>query len=218
MNSRVFISRVRDESGAVMVEFAIVVALFFLLFFSMLDFGRLMFTVVHAEKAAQIAARMATTRDPVCPGVPDINMRPSSGSGSLVRAGTSCDAAEGICASVSFSCGTAYGSALPIGDTTKEGRVVEEIWERIEDLMPPGATRDVLNFRYDFDPALGYVTGPYTPIVTVEFDLADFEFIAPIGGLVGMAAGRQGSNFEGISFPSFSVSLPAEDLKTGPSN
>lgn len=213
MSGRALISRFRDERGAVMVEFAIVVALFFLLFFSMLDFGRLMFTVVHAEKAAQIAARMATTRDAVCPGVPEINMRPISGSGSIVRAGTSCDAAEGICASVSFSCGTAYGSSLPIGD-----QVVADIWDRIEDLMPPGTTRDVLNFRYDFDPALGYVTGPYTPIVTVEFDLPDFEFVAPIGGLVGMAAGKQGSDFEGISFPSFSVSLPAEDLKTGPSN
>ena len=49
----------RDESGASLIEYTIVVVLFLLLFFSVLDFGRLGFNWVMTEKAMQRAARIA---------------------------------------------------------------------------------------------------------------------------------------------------------------
>jgi Flp pilus assembly protein TadG len=224
---RRLINRMRDESGAAMVEFSFVAALFFLLFFSVLDFGRLLYTVVHVEKAAQIAARIATTREMAClasgTALP-VNQRPT-GALTVERAGTSCDAGSDICRSVSFSCGSIdrTGQASLDGPTLTHTALnplhptVSEIWTAIEPLMPPGSDATVLNFRYDYDPSLGFLGGPYTPMVTVEFDLPDFEFVAPIAGLAAIAAGQGTGTATGtLEYPTFSVSLPAEDLTTGP--
>lgn len=227
MTRQGLISRLRDESGAAMVEFAVVAALFFLLFFSVLDFGRLLYTVVHAEKAAQIASRIASTRAIAClpSGTPlPVNTRPA-GALTVERSGTSCDVGTDICRSVSLSCGSIDrtgvasfdGPALIHSALDPNHPTVVEIWNTIEPFMPPGTDSSVLNFRYDYDPTLGFLGGPYTPMVTVEFDLPDFEFVAPIGGLVTLAAGGGTGGTNGdVAYPSFSVSLPAEDLTTGP--
>ena len=52
----------RDTSGGVLVEFALVVSLFLFLFAALLDFGRLSYSGVTAQSAAQIAARLAIVR------------------------------------------------------------------------------------------------------------------------------------------------------------
>ena len=49
----------RDNNGATLVEFAVVLALFLLIFFGLIDFGRLAFNYVTAEKAMQVASRVA---------------------------------------------------------------------------------------------------------------------------------------------------------------
>ncbi len=229
MTRRRLISRLHDESGAAMVEFSLVAVLFFLLFFSVLDFGRLLYTAVHVEKAAQIAARIATTREMACLAsgtqLP-VNLRPG-GATTPARAGTSCDAGSDICGSASYSCGSIdrTGQASFDGPTLTHSALdpahptVTEIWDAIAPLMPPGTDASVLNFRYDYDPALGFLGGPYTPVVTVEFDLPDFEFVAPIGGLATAASGGGTGGTTGtIEYPTFSVSLPAEDLTTGPAS
>jgi len=223
------ISRLRDESGAAMVEFSLVAALLFLLFFSVIDFGRLLYSVVHAEKAAQIAARIATTREMACfaAGTPLLTNGRPAGATTPARAGTSCDASSDVCGSVSYSCGSIDrtgqasfdGPPLSHSALNTSHPTVAEIWTAIAPLMPPGTTASVLNFRYDYDPALGFLGGPYTPLVTVEFDLPDFQFVAPIGGLATLASGGgTGGTTGAIDYPAFSVSLPAEDLNTGPAS
>ena len=217
---------VRDETGAALVEFAVVVALFFLIFFALLDFGRLMYTIVQIEKASQIAARIASVRGPACGNLP-ASLTNTPASGTVVQSGTSCDQGTNYCIARSFSCGsiTRNGSDFPSGTIWSHAPTVDaanttvaEIWSRIEVLLPPGTTVDALNFRYDYDQALGFVGGPYTPIVTVEFDLPEFEFVSPLGGLADFARGGTGAVQTGtIPLPDFSVSLPAEDLVNGPS-
>ncbi len=64
-----------DESGAALVEFAFVTALFFLLLFGVIDFARLGFSTAWTEKATEQAVRMATVRPAVCSGVPTSNKR-----------------------------------------------------------------------------------------------------------------------------------------------
>ena len=49
----------RDENGTTVVELAVVMPLFLLLFFGLIDFGRMAFHYVTAEKAMQVAARVA---------------------------------------------------------------------------------------------------------------------------------------------------------------
>ncbi len=206
-------TRVRDEAGAALVEFAIVMALFFFIFFALIDFGRLLYTYVHAEKAAVDAVRIAVVRPAVCAGVPLRNVPPSNATVSHPRSGTSCDFNNGTgvstCSNVTVTCNVGANS-LSVNTT------VVEIWSRIQGLMPPGSSVNDLTFKYEFDPRLGYLGGPFTPNVTVELGLADFQFVAPLAGLAALAAGATSTGSAwSIAYPDFSVSLPAEDLKHG---
>lgn len=198
-------TRLRDETGAVSVEFAIVIALFFFVFLVLFDFGRIAFSQVMAEKATHLAARTAVVRPPACLGVPDIHARGNEVSNPSF--GTSCSASGytgTICVQQSFTC---FGNA---GNAT-----ATEIWGRISSLLPTSASISDLSFSYVSKQSLGFLGGPYTPMVTVELDLGDFTFISPLGALsvaAGAVSPALGASFD---YPIFSVSLPAEDLALG---
>lgn len=196
---------IADESGAALVEFALVALLFFFLFFSLIDFGRLGGSYVMAEKAVQLAARTAAVRPPACAGVPARHARPSDPGTTPPRFGTSCRAGANVCAVVAtVSC---PGDA---GNPTAAG-----IWARIEPLLPSDATIDNMRFEYRFDPNLGFLGGPYTPMVTVEITPPDFQFVSPLGAMA-VALGGSGTGFGPFSpYAGFSVSLPGEDLANG---
>lgn len=198
----------RDERGASLVEYAVSVALFLMLFFALLDFGRLLYNWVMAEKAMQMAARIAIVRPAVCPGVPQTNAR-GSGSTALDRFGAACNDAANMCA------GEALAPIACAGTTVSP--TAEEIWTRVHDLLPPNATRANLRFSYGFDPRMNFLGGPYVPVVTVELQNLGFEFVSPLFGLAratgAVVTGPDTPN--DIPFPSMSVSLPGEDLALG---
>jgi len=193
-----------ESHGAVLVEFAIVVSLFFFLFFGVIDLGRLFSSFVLNESGADLAIRTAVVRPPACAGVPDRHTRGTAVS--APRFGTSCGAVATTCASVAtVSC--AGSGADP---------TATEIWTRIAPLMPTGTTITDLQFTYTFDPNLGFLGGPYTPMVTVDLTPPAFQFISPLGALAGASgAANPGSLGNAITYPTFSVSLPAEDLALG---
>jgi hypothetical protein len=91
-----------------------------------------------------------------------------------------------------------------------------EVWAAISPILPAHASPANLRFSYAFNPDIGFLGGPYTPIVTVELQNLDFRFVTPLGALAALAgasiAGMPGAT---IPFPSMSASLPAEDLATG---
>lgn len=181
----------REESGAGLVEYALVILLFLTLLFAIIDFGRLGFAIVSANKANQIAARIAAVRDAVCPGVPDRNGR---GSDTSATFGTLCRAGANVCIDPDVP-------PCP-GDATHPTSA--EIFAAIRPLMPPNTSIEDIRFRYSFDPNLGFLGGPYTPIVTVEFAEVGFRFVVPLWG-----------NALNITLPNMSVSLPGEDLNSG---
>ena len=194
---------VRDEDGAVIVEFAIVAPLLLLLTFGMIDFGRLGFSYVMAQKATEMAVRAAVVRAPVCTGLPTVNQRGTlSGLLSGLQFGASCNAASGLCAtSATVSCTAANAP---------------EFWADIAPLMPSNAGPENLKVSYAFDPDLGFLGGPYTPYVTVEITDLDFEFVTPLGRLARLAgASDTGTLGEDFAFPSMSASLPAESILIG---
>lgn len=202
----------RDERGAAMVEYAATMALFFLLFFAILDFGRLLYNWVMAEKATQMAARIATVRPAVCTGVPDMNSR-GSGSTPEDRFGVACDSRDNICAGQAAPTQTCDGDDAGI-DAATGG----EIWGRISELLPPGAAPGNVKYSYTFDPELNFLGGPYVPMVTVEVQNLTFQFASPLLGLGKLAAGKAAAGattYGDIPFPSMSVSLPGEDLALG---
>lgn len=222
----------RNEAGASLIEYTVVVSLFLLIFFAILDFGRLGFNWVMTEKAMQRAARIATVRPPVtgcAANVPTQHVVSATGSyGTLCRAGgcaaPTTPAPSCILGNVStFSCTSV---------TTTEA----EIWCTLEPILPSNATPRNIRVTYRYDSNLGFAGGPYTPMVEVGVVTAAevtaglanaqelrFEFITPIPGLAAIVGGGAMSNISAatstslpsIPFPDLSVSLPGEDLNHG---
>ena len=196
----------RDEGGSTLVEFAIVMPLFLLILFGLIDFGRMGFEYVMANKAMQIAARTAVARLPACAGVPATNARGAVAGGSVPPYfGTNCRAGATVCAAPA-----AVTCTGDIGNAT-----VAEIWGKVQILMPTGASPANLSFSYAYTPDLGFLGGPYTPMVTVKTRDLRFQFVTPLSALAAVA-GSTGPSLPGsLAFPALSVTLPAEDLALG---
>ena len=196
-----------DDSGATLVEFAVVLALFLLIFFGLIDFGRLAFNYVTAQKAMQVASRVAAVRPPACPGVALVQARAAVPIGQVPpQYGTSCNAAAGICVNP--------GTVTCVG--TSGNATAQEIWTLVSGGLPANATIANLQFSYSYDSNLGFLGGPYVPVVTVELRALNFEFVSPLGALAVMAGGSVNPSLgTTLPFPSMSVSMPGEDLAMG---
>ncbi|MBY6057149.1 pilus assembly protein [Leisingera daeponensis] len=198
----------REQDGAALVELGVAIPLFLLLFMGIIDFGRMAFHYVVAERAMNVAARVAAVRPPACAGVPEIHRRDPSASGTLPNFGTSCRAGPDICLNAGTV--TCAGSAA--------NATANEIWALVRGAMPPDATIAALSFSYSYDGSLGFLGGPYVPVVTVELQNQTFEFVSPLGRLAALAGAAGGSGLgASVPFPAMSVSLPGEDLALGQS-
>jgi len=196
-----------NEDGAAIVEFTIAMPLFLFVFFGLLDFGRLAFHYVTAERAMHVAARVAAVRPPACNGVPLINARGLISQSTLPPDfGTACSAASDVCAAaVAVTC---------VGNSANA--TASEIWTLIQGAMPNDATIANLSFNYDYDRNLGFLGGPYVPVVTVEVQNLNFQFLSPLSAIVGISGAAVAPGLgSDIPFPPMSVSLPAEDLALG---
>jgi Flp pilus assembly protein TadG len=185
-----------DESGAALIEFTIVVALLLGLTFALVDFGRAFFQWEMAEKATQMAARLAAVRAPACASVPSANTKSNA---ATVRYGQSCsDSAEPCTAAAAVSCAGAASSTTATA-----------IFTRIQALLPTGTTVANLRFRYEYA-HLGFVGGPYQPIVSVELRDITFRFLV-LGPFVRLLGGAWLSGT--IAMPPMRAALPAEALR-----
>lgn len=212
----------RREEGASTVELAFVLPLFLLLFLGLVDFGRLAFHHVAAEKAVQVAARLAAVRPAACSGIPTTNGRGDYTDASGPRFGTNCGFASGVCQDPSI----APCSALaPIGADAQA--TANEIWNAVQFAIPTDATADFdrgnLLFSYDFDPQMNFLGGPYVPMVTVTIDDLPFRFVSPLGALASLVIGGANDETTALTtattnfkiFSDFSATLPGEDLASG---
>lgn len=193
----------RNESGAALVEFAVVLPLFLVLLFSVIDFGQIYFRWILAEKATHIASRLAVVRPPICAGVPTFNDR-TVGLSQDLPFGTSCGAEDNLCADPGTI--TCTGDAA-IGDT------LDDILDIIGGFLPAAVEPANIRLTYSFA-NLGFLGGPYVPLVSVEL-VGDIEvpFITPLGPLLQAFYG--GNGLDNPSMPSMRATLPAEDLVEG---
>ncbi len=196
----------REEGGTTLVELAVVLPVFLLLFLGLIDFGRVGSEYVMAEKAMQLASRIAAVRPAACAGVPLMNAR---GTGLIAGVpphyGAACSAATGICINAGVQ--TCNGAAT--------NATAAEIWAAIRPLMPTHATIANLRFSYAYDPRLGFLGGPYVPMVTLEIQNLNFQFATPLSALAGVAGSSVAAPGATLPFPPMSTSLPAEDLALG---
>lgn len=199
-----------DEYGASLVEFAMVITLFLFLLFAIIDFGRIGHAWVSANKATQLAARLAAVRPPVCDGVPLTNERFSLSTGpafgALCRAGAEVCADPGIISCVGWTSSN---------DDDSGANTAQEIFTAVRPLIPAGTTIGQMRYSYTFDPNLGFLGGPYVPIVTVEFTSVNFTFISQLGAFATALTGQSSTLGTLLSMPGMSVSLPGEDLALG---
>ncbi|MGI9388755.1 MAG: TadE/TadG family type IV pilus assembly protein [Boseongicola sp.] len=216
-----------DETGTTLVEFAICVSLFLLILFAVIDFSRLGYNWVVAEKAMQRAVRIAAVRPPVCAGVPSYHAR-DSGASTTYGAGTLCSTDGGVCEQVDVQCLLSN----PDGGNPDSQNTADEMWAALQDLMPEGTDRPNILLQYNYDRRLGFIGGPYVPLITARivgsangnnFNELMFEFVTPLSSLAAAAGAANASSTlpDGpgctgcIPFPGISVTLPAEDMNQG---
>ena len=193
----------RDERGGVLVEFALVLPLFLILLFSVIDFGQIYLRWILAEKGTHLAARLAVVRPPMCAGVPIFNDR-TAGFPKDLAFGTSCAATNGLCTDPgTFTCTGA----------TAVGTTFDDIIDAVGGFLPAATASENVRLTYSFA-NLGFLGGPYVPLVSVEL-AGDIEvpFITPLGPLLQSFYG--GNGLDNPSIPSMRATLPAEDLIEG---
>lgn len=197
-----------DRRGSALVELSIVMPLLLLIVLGLVDYGRLYWNEVAAQKAAAIAARTAALRAPVCENVPSVIGAASAD----VNAGTLCRQGGACSVTLPPPCRLDQVDDYPLGKQT-----ADEIWSRIRPLMPPNATRANVQLTYTNNSNIGFVGGPYSPVVTVELVNMEFRFVSPLGSLAALAT--TDSSFTSkpmtIPLPTMSTSLPGEDMASG---
>jgi len=194
----------RDTRGSALVEMAMIIPLLLVFLFAIIDYGRLYWNETALQKAMHLAARTAAVRTPVCGGVPATI--PAAG-GTTARFGTPCRTGG--------ACGTIANQTCALTAGTTVGA---EIWNRIRFLLPPGATAANVQLTYSFDGRIGFMGGPYSPIVTAEFVNMNFDFVLPIAPLLALAANDPtiiATSPTSITLPTMSTSMPGEDLAVG---
>ena len=224
------VSRFADDTqGATLVELAIVIPVLLLLVLGAIEYGRFGYHEIMAQKATDLAVRTAAVRPVICDGTPDTfqaiqNTTNPPKFGSLCRAGNACaPVADAVCNLASP--GTSLSQ--PFAWTTAQDRAnsAAEIWATIAPLLPNDATPADVWITYSQDTRLGFLGGPYSPVVTVELgrdidgngtpDAIPFRFITPLGALAQLATGNASQIGANVFFPSMSASMPAEDLGHG---
>ena len=192
-----------DERGTTLVEMALAIIVFLTLLFGVIDFGRVGYHYVGAERAVMQAARLAAVLPPACSAATDFGEIARDGAADPTpRMGTLCRGG-GVCAAIATVSCTADN-----GDPQAAA-----IWSAVRPALPAGTTADTLTIRYVQDPDLGFLGGPYTPIV--EIDLAGVPVSGlSVFGLAGMYGGgtKHGSS---LSLPTMTAVMPGEGLGTG---
>ena len=197
---RVFAS---DERGTTLVELALAIVVFLALLFGVIDFGRVGYHYVGAERGVMRAARLAAVLPPACSAAADFGEIARDGAADPPpRMGTLCRGG-GVCAPIAtISCTADNGDPQ-----------ATVIWNAVRGALPAGATAGALTISYVQDGDLGFLGGPYTPVV--EIDLAGVSVTGlSVFGLAGMYGGGT-THASSLSLPTMTAVMPGEGLGTG---
>jgi hypothetical protein len=184
----------KDESGTAFLEMALMAFMMIVLTFSSVEFGYAWWQWNGAEKATQLAARLAVASDPLATELATF----TCGTGSLLP-GAPCSTPGAVsfgtitCSGASNSCSGGYTF-----NNTEFTRLVTRMQSIYPDVTPANI---VVEYR---DVGLGFVGRPRpVPLVSVRLVDMTFNFIA----LSGLIPGP-------ITMPEFRATLPGEDITT----
>jgi len=193
-------SILKDNEGATMVEFTIVMMLLFLLTLGMVDVGNMFFQWNSAEKATQVGVRSAAISDPVAPELANFDCSTAS-----ISLGTPCrDASAGTFGTIVCSGGSSSCSCPGIqGGCTFSTAALNLILAPMQKMYPRLQAQNVI-VEY-VDVGLGFAGRQHpVPEVRVRLTGLTFDYVF-LGGLLG---------FSSITMPDFRASLVGEDLSS----
>jgi hypothetical protein len=188
----------RCERGASAAEFAIILPVFLLFFFGIIDGGRFLYEVNQGGKAAQVGARMAVVTDPLAPQLSTQSyVGQTVGGVTLIQGDRIPVGALGQITCISSGCVCTQGPC-PEG-LGFDSQAFERLLNRTQQIMP-AIREENLTVIYS-DSGLGYAGNPngidIAPFVTVR--IADVQFSSII------LFGRN------LTLPTFSYNLVMED-------
>jgi hypothetical protein len=198
MTLRSFLAHFLADTRGSAAEFTLLLPLFILFFFGIIDAGRYAYTFNQGEKATQIGARWSVVTDPVAPELAtETYVGTIVGLQTLTQGDRIPASALGLITCTNTSC-TCTTSPCPTS-LTKAAAPFDAILERMQQIMPEiVASNLVIEYRGS---GLGYAGDPngmdIAPFVTVRLANMDFSPIILFGGAVGL--------------PDFSYTLTMED-------
>jgi hypothetical protein len=202
-------SLIRNERAASAAEFALVLPLFLIMLFGVIDVGRFMWEYNEAEKATQVGARMAIVTNVLSAGLRDEDYAGQTVDGETIGAGDRIPAAAlGTLKCTNSGC-TCEVTPCPAVGTFDSDTFEDVLVARMKQIYPAIEAENV-EVRYSGS-GLGTAASStggggggatesmeISPLVTVT--LKDLQF-QPITALL----------FATIDMPSFSTTLTAED-------
>ncbi len=182
----------RKEDGSVLVEYSIVVMLLLSTTFAVIDIGYALWQWNGAEKATQLAARLAVVSSPVAAGLETYDCS------------TNTNNAGDLCTSEGFGTVVCDGATPACtGGYAFFGGEADRILAKIQ-LVYPRVQMANLVFEYQ-DLELAFA-GRGSPVASVTTRLVDMEFeFLFLGVFISMSP---------ISMPDFRATLSTEDLST----
>jgi Flp pilus assembly protein TadG len=210
----------RCRSGSSAAEFALVLPLFLIFLFGIIDTGRFMWEYNKAEKATQVGARVAIVTNVLSSGLRDEDYAGQTVNGTNIAAGGRIPAgALGtvLCNSAGCSCDPSLGRCPSTTGTFDSATFNDVLVARMQQIDPAITAANVevrysgsgMGFAGNTSSGGGGGSGTeemeISPLVTVT--LKNLEF-TPITSLL----------FATFSMPDFSTTLPAEDASGAYSN
>lgn len=188
----------RCNRAASAAEFALILPIFLLFFFGIIDGGRFLYEVNQGGKAAQIGARMAVVTDPLAPQLfTQSYVGQTVGTVTLIQGDRIPAGALGLITCSNAVC-TCTQTPCPAGLTT-DTFAFQNLLTRIQQIMP-AVRQQNLTVTYSGS-GLGYAGNPngmdISPLVTVSISGVPFSSIILLG--------------RNLTLPTFSYTLTMED-------
>ncbi|MEK7265004.1 MAG: TadE/TadG family type IV pilus assembly protein [Pseudomonadota bacterium] len=183
-----------ETRAATLVEFSFIAPLLFVITFGVAELGYFYFQYQALDAATRMGARIAATRGPAITGMPDCGVAVATSPGnycSATGAGTQWSA---TCTGTALT--TSGGAVAVACDAAIMGRILQEMR-----LVYPSLAQNNIVVTFSGS-KLGFVgKGRPVPLVTVE--VAGVTASLPVLSAFGIGP---------FLMPSFSTSLPGEDL------
>lgn len=204
---------IRDDRGASMVEFSIIVSLFFVVLFGLIEFSLALYQWNSATKAVQLGARLAAVSSPVWNQLSDMSLV-----GGTETLGDPVPAYTVECVGSTSACTCIAGARCSGTNTYNNAAMNVLVYGRDANVacgnVGAGGFLGMCDVYNPITPAnvkvtyensgLGFLGHPAgtVPTITVEVTGMSYQFIF-LGGLMGFGI---------TSMPDFKVTMTGEDL------